>query len=161
MLAAAGSARGLWRAVPRVAPRVVPRAAPRAALLGSYRWLSADAAPGVNLTAECAQVRQPLAFLAPAPQAPLRASPSPDRALARAQRIHEVTPDSPLLRLSVESGGCSGFSYKFDVDDVVPTDKDQCAPPPPFSPLLPRFRLAATHILRLTHAGFGGCAQGV
>ena len=37
-----------------------------------------------------------------------------------------MTPDSPLLRLSVESGGCSGFSYKFDVDDVVPTDKDQC-----------------------------------
>ena len=73
MLAAAGPARGLWRAVPRAAPRVVPRAAPRAALLGSYRWLSADAAPGVNLTAECAQVRS-LAFLS---QAPLRASPSP------------------------------------------------------------------------------------
>ena len=46
-----------------------------------------------------------------------------------------MTPDSPLLRLSVESGGCSGFSYKFDVDDVVPTDKDQCGSPRRPSPL--------------------------
>jgi Fe-S cluster assembly iron-binding protein IscA len=43
-----------------------------------------------------------------------------------ARRIHMVSPDSPLLRLGVESGGCSGFSYKFDIDDVVATDKDRC-----------------------------------
>ena len=43
-----------------------------------------------------------------------------------ARRIHMVSPDSPVLRLGVESGGCSGFSYKFDIDDVVATDKDRC-----------------------------------
>ena len=43
-----------------------------------------------------------------------------------ARRIHAVSPDSPLLRLGVESGGCSGFSYKFEIDDVVATDKDRC-----------------------------------
>lgn len=44
---------------------------------------------------------------------------------AAAERIHFVTPESPLLRLGVESGGCSGFSYKFDIEGVVPTDKDR------------------------------------
>jgi iron-sulfur cluster assembly accessory protein len=45
-----------------------------------------------------------------------------------ARRIAEIAagePGTPLLRLSVEGGGCSGFSYKFDLvsasapDDVV------------------------------------------
>ena len=43
-----------------------------------------------------------------------------------ARRIHMVSPESPLLRLGVESGGCSGFSYKFEIDNVVATDKDRC-----------------------------------
>ena len=43
-----------------------------------------------------------------------------------ARRIHAASPDSPLLRLGVESGGCSGFSYKFEIDAVVATDKDRC-----------------------------------
>jgi hypothetical protein len=42
-----------------------------------------------------------------------------------AQRIHSASPESPLLRLGVESGGCSGFSYKFEIEDVVATDKDR------------------------------------
>jgi len=46
---------------------------------------------------------------------------------AAAERIHFVTPESPLLRLGVESGGCSGFSYKFEIEGVVPTDKDRRA----------------------------------
>ena len=31
-----------------------------------------------------------------------------------------------MLRLSVEAGGCSGFSYKFTVDGVQITPKDLC-----------------------------------
>jgi iron-sulfur cluster assembly accessory protein len=45
-----------------------------------------------------------------------------------ARRISEITagdPATPLLRVSVEGGGCSGFQYKFnlvanrDADDLV------------------------------------------
>ncbi len=45
-----------------------------------------------------------------------------------AKRIHDIIADEPegtMLRVSVEGGGCSGFSYKFDLvqeqkaDDLV------------------------------------------
>src|SRR6185295_19697713 len=48
-----------------------------------------------------------------------------DRAARRITEIVAGAPDKPLLRVSVEGGGCSGFQYKFDLvgtpeaDDLV------------------------------------------
>jgi iron-sulfur cluster assembly accessory protein len=48
-----------------------------------------------------------------------------ERAARRIAEIIAREPDKPLLRVSVEGGGCSGFQYKFDLvgaseaDDVV------------------------------------------
>ncbi|KAM4662601.1 iron-sulfur cluster assembly 2 homolog, mitochondrial [Discoglossus pictus] len=35
------------------------------------------------------------------------------------KRLREVTNDSEFLRLQVESGGCSGFQYKFCLDTKI------------------------------------------
>ena len=48
-----------------------------------------------------------------------------DRAARRITEIVAGEPDKPLLRVSVEGGGCSGFQYKFDLvgaseaDDLI------------------------------------------
>ncbi|MBX9587995.1 MAG: iron-sulfur cluster insertion protein ErpA [Hyphomonadaceae bacterium] len=48
-----------------------------------------------------------------------------DRAARRIAEIVAGEPTTPLLRVSVEGGGCSGFQYKFDLvgapeaDDLV------------------------------------------
>ena len=48
-----------------------------------------------------------------------------DRAARRITEIVAGEPQTPLLRVSVEGGGCSGFQYKFDLvgdgeaDDLV------------------------------------------
>jgi len=48
-----------------------------------------------------------------------------DRAARRIAEIARGEPGTPLLRVSVEGGGCSGFQYKFDLvsdkadDDLV------------------------------------------
>ncbi len=42
-----------------------------------------------------------------------------------ARKIKEILatePDKRLLRVSVLGGGCSGFSYKFDLDDTTDAD---------------------------------------
>lgn len=40
----------------------------------------------------------------------------------RIKAILAEQPDAKLLRISVDGGGCSGFSYKFDLDDEVNAD---------------------------------------
>jgi iron-sulfur cluster assembly accessory protein len=48
-----------------------------------------------------------------------------DRAARRIAEIVAGEPGTPMLRISVEGGGCSGFQYKFDLvggteaDDLV------------------------------------------
>ena len=45
-----------------------------------------------------------------------------DRAARRIAEIVAGVPDKPLLRVSVEGGGCSGFQYKFDLVDTSEAD---------------------------------------
>ncbi|XP_053331609.1 iron-sulfur cluster assembly 2 homolog, mitochondrial [Spea bombifrons] len=40
------------------------------------------------------------------------------------KRLRELTRDSEFLRLQVESGGCSGFQYKFSLDTEM-TEEDR------------------------------------
>lgn len=40
------------------------------------------------------------------------------------QRLKELEKNNKFLRLSVDSGGCSGFEYKFSIDKQ-PTDEDK------------------------------------
>jgi iron-sulfur cluster assembly accessory protein len=52
-----------------------------------------------------------------------------DAAAARINRILAAEPDKIALRVAVEGGGCSGFSYTFDLvgeknDDDVAIEKD-------------------------------------
>jgi iron-sulfur cluster assembly accessory protein len=52
-----------------------------------------------------------------------------DAAAARIASILAAEPDKSALRVAVEGGGCSGFSYKFDLvgernDDDVVIEKD-------------------------------------
>ena len=45
-----------------------------------------------------------------------------ESAAKRIKAILAKQPDKSYLRVSVEGGGCSGFSYKFDLDDTVGSD---------------------------------------
>ena len=45
-----------------------------------------------------------------------------DKATQRLARILVDEPDNSALRVAVEGGGCSGFSYIFDITDVKNDD---------------------------------------
>lgn len=45
-----------------------------------------------------------------------------ESAANRIKAILAKQPDKSYLRVSVEGGGCSGFSYKFDLDDTANPD---------------------------------------
>lgn len=45
-----------------------------------------------------------------------------DAAAKRIARILSAQPDKTALRVSVEGGGCSGFSYKYDLVDQQDSD---------------------------------------
>ena len=47
-----------------------------------------------------------------------------DSALKRVGEILSDTPEKLALRISVEGGGCSGFSYKYELVDEEPADDD-------------------------------------
>lgn len=47
-----------------------------------------------------------------------------DAAFARVGKILSETPDKSALRISVEGGGCSGFSYKYDLVNEEPGEED-------------------------------------
>lgn len=47
-----------------------------------------------------------------------------DSAIKRIARILAGEPGKTALRISVEGGGCSGFSYKYDLVDEPPADDD-------------------------------------
>lgn len=58
---------------------------------------------------------------APTPRQDIRIT---DAAIARVAEILADTPDKNALRISVEGGGCSGFSYKYDLVDEPAADDD-------------------------------------
>lgn len=45
-----------------------------------------------------------------------------ESAAKRIKAILAKQPDAKLLRVSVDGGGCSGFSYKFDLTDTQNSD---------------------------------------
>ena len=54
--------------------------------------------------------------------APVTVSESAGRRIAA---IVSRNPDKKALRVSVEGGGCSGFSYKYELTDAAPRADDQ------------------------------------
>lgn len=47
-----------------------------------------------------------------------------DSACTRIAELLTEEPENTAFRVAVLGGGCSGFQYKFDLDDTSPTEED-------------------------------------
>ena len=82
-----------------------------------YTLLKSELLSSISNEDACRSGKQPMNAPAPTPTVT-----SSDDALKRVAKIISKDTDNTALRISVEGGGCSGFSYKFDLTNEINDD---------------------------------------